>query len=93
MGESQSVGNSAQVRSCLLSCGSASARMRVEFDLCRLLGLARSGHILLPTQIHNSLQRAAELHERCCEQERIQELVHQGLRYSNLETNALGKGA
>ena len=46
---------------------------------CRLLDVPREEQPL-PNETRRALLRAVELHQRCCEQERLQELVHQGLR-------------
>ena len=54
----------------------------VTYPTIRLLDLVRDQHIRLPDEVRQKLLRATELHERCCEQERLQELVHQGLRYN-----------
>jgi hypothetical protein len=35
----------------------------------------------LPDDVRRELLDATELHERCCKQEHLQEVVHQGLRY------------
>ena len=48
--------------------------------VCRVLELARDQQVKLPDHVRHSLRRAADLHKQCCEQERLQELVHQGLR-------------